>query len=272
MQGRRPFENMTNIENYLLDVNSIEIPTRKFGDFLSGFSNAHEPFEKKYIWWNLLPIGGQIIFLTYALSHWWARRNPQRILVFKQGFVIQNINAKGMVKSQTEIDFNNIKGMLCDKTRLYTSTYGIRKYNSTSFDISVWLSDNYCQSVLKGSYRNEEEEADKYNCKGYACNAITKSWLEFAIDCFNQEFNTKGFATFYAGGDKVVVAKDYIQVNDTMIYPGFSYSLNNGYLILYPEGERGSVFKRKKRVVIHVSKMYNKEIFLLMVGREHGIR
>lgn len=263
---------MTNIENYLLDVNSIEIPTRKFGDFLSGFSNAHEPFEKKYIWWNLLPIGGQIIFLTYALSHWWARRNPQRILVFKQGFVKQDINARGEVKSQKDIDFNNVKGILCDKTRQYTLIYGIRKYNCTSFDLSVWLSDNYSQSVLTGSYRNESEEADKYNYKGYACNAINNAWLDFAIDRFNQEFSTKGFVTFYAGGDKVVVAKDYIQVNDTMISPGFTYSLNNGCLILYPEGEKGSVFKRKKRVVIHVAKMYNKEIFLSMVGRLHGIR
>ena len=107
---------------------------------------------------------------------------------------------------------------------------------------------------------------------GYACNSIRSTWLQFAIDKFNKEISTVGYGTFVSKSGRVLVGKEFIQVNDQVVSPGFKYSFDSGYLYLYPNDEEGSHFKKKsKSVNINVVEMYNSDVFLMAMQQFFGV-
>lgn len=262
----------TDIEHYKVDPRKVNIPDKGLGEFLCGFTEEHKPFNWANIWWNLLPITGQFFFIFFVLWHWWVKSHPRRILLYKNGFIKQNLRSKGRVKKERIINFYEIKGVLYAKTRQIQSIYGIRRYNGTAVEFSVLNSNNVSELILKGMYRNKEEVDSKYNFIGYACNAINNVWIKFAIDKFNNEISSKGYGTFTTTSGEVHVGRDFIKVNDAIVTKGFKYSFDNGCLCLYPNAAEGIHFKKATTVVINVAGMYNKEVFLMAISQLHGIR
>lgn len=259
---------ISSIENYIVDVNKINIPNEGLGEFLVGYTDGRLSFEWKRAWINLLPIIGNIIFLIYVIAIFIKSQRPIRVLIYKNGFIKQKLNSSGIVKHESVYNFNDLRGLLYYKRRTYTTTYGITRYSCTGVTLSVLDTNNVKEQILKGAYKNENEEEGKYNFYGYAGNTITKLWIQFAVKKFNAEIATKGYGTFPTGKKEIQIGRDFIKVDEIVVKKGkFSYLFDNGYLYLYPEGE-----KKSKRIGINIAEMYNKEAFLIVAQQLHGIR
>ncbi len=264
---------LTSIENYTVNPDSVQIPDEGLGEYVVGFTEERKPFNWVNVFWNLMPVIGQLFFVGHVVRHWWVKSHPDRILLYKNGFIKQTLDGKGRVKKESVINFNDLKGVLMVKTRQYQNIYGIRKYNGTTVNLSVLDDQNVKEEILSGAYRNEDDLEGHYNFIGYASHGINNSWLEFAIKKFNNEFSNNGYASFSTPGGEVLVGPDFIKANDTVVSSGFKYMFDNGYLYLYPNAAEGEHFKKKaKPVSINVAQMYNKEVFLLAIGQIHGIR
>ena len=264
---------ITSIDHYTVDPVRVQIPDEGLGEFIVGFTEENKPFNWTNILWNLLPGAGQLFFVGHVLRHWWVKTHPDRILLYKNGFIKQTLDNKGRVKKELTFNFYELNGVLLGKTRQYQNIYGIRKYNATTVQLSVLDEHNVKEVILSGSYRNENEIEGNYNFIGYACLAINNAWIQFAIKKFNEEFSSKGYASFSTPNGEVLVGSDFIKANNIVVSSGFKYSFDNGYLYIYPNAAEGGHFKNNsKPVVINVAGMFNKEVFLLAIGQIHGIR
>lgn len=264
---------ITSIDHYTVDPVRVQIPDEGLGEFIVGFTEENKPFNWTNILWNLLPGVGQLFFVGHVLIHWWVKTHPDRILLYKNGFIKQTLDNKGRVKKELTFNFHELNGILFGKTRQYQNIYGIRKYNATNVQLSVLDEHNVKEVILSGSYRNENEIEGNYNFIGYACLAINNAWIQFAIKKFNEEFSSKGYASFSTPNGEVLVGSDFIKANNIVVSSGFKYSFDNGYLYLYPNAAEGGHFKNNsKPVAINVAGMFNKEVFLLAIGQIHGIR
>ena len=260
------------LEEVLIDVNKVNIPDEGLGNFRFGYTQETVSFNWSCILWNLLPLVGQILFLFHVITYLWTKSHANRILLYEHGFIKQVVDMKGRVKKESVYDFYKINGVKYSKTRQYQNIYGIQRYNCTAVSLHILGSDNAEELIIKGSYRNENELDNQYNFVGYACNSIRSTWLQFAIDKFNKEISTVGYGTFVSKSGRVLVGKEFIQVNDQVVSPGFKYSFDSGYLYLYPNDEEGSHFKKKsKSVNINVVEMYNSDVFLMAMQQFFGI-
>lgn len=262
----------TSIEHYVIDATKINIPDKGLGNFMYGFTEERTPFNWAWIWFNLIPIVGQLIFVLFVISYWMVRSHPQRIFLYQNGFIKQKLGNKGRVKKESVINFLEINGMRYTKTQQYQNTYGIRIYQGTGVTLSVLNSNNIEDKILTGSYRNKHEVDGKYNFIGYACNAIDNTWIPFAINKFNHELSTQGYGTFSTPSGEVLVGKDFIRTKSVVVSSGFKYSFDNGYLYLYPNAAEGAFKQKSKPIAINVAAMYNKEVFLMAISQLHGIR
>lgn len=264
---------LTSIKHYVVDANKISIPDKGLGGYVMGFTEENKLFNWANIWWILLPGAGWLFIIGHILRHWWVKSHPDRILLYRKGFIKQSLDSKGRVKKASVINFDEIKGLLYGKTRRYQVIYGIRSYSGTSVNLSILGTNNVKENIITGMYRNENEIDGKYNFVGYACNAISNSWTQFAIDKFNGEFSAKGYGTFATNSGEILVGKDFIKANGIIVSSGFKYSFDNGWLYLYPNAAESIHFKqRSKPVAINVAEMYNKEVFLMAINQLHGIK
>lgn len=258
---------------FTVDPAAVLIPDEGLGNFRSGFTEERIRFKLSSIFWNIVPFAGQVIFLSSLFQFLWLKTHSRRVLLYEHGFIRQTLNFRREVKKETVFRYDGLKGMLLSKTRRYTSTYGIRKYGSTSVSLTILDSDNVRKNLISGSYRNENEKDDDYSFAGHVCHAINKDWLDRALFNFNDELVRKGYGSFVTSKGEVRVGKDFINVGNEYVSGGFRYSFEDGNLYLFPDMEENAKFKRKKRTVtINVSGMYNKEIFLMALNQFHGVR
>lgn len=265
--------NRGTIERYTVNPNSIQIPDEGLGKFIVGYTEENIHFNWSYALWNLFPIAGQIFFIYLFMQYWWTKTHANRILLYENGFIKQKLDGKRRVKKETVYNFNRLNGIHLGKIVHYSVTYGIKRYGGTSVKLTVLNENNVKKEILSGAYRNEYEVENQYNFLGYACHAVNNAWIKFAIQKFNHEFSTNGYATFYIPKGKVLVGSDFIKVNDTVVSSGFRYSFYNGYLKLYPNAAEGEHFKKRaKTVAINIAKMFNKEVFLMAMDQLHGVK
>ncbi|MCM1111113.1 MAG: hypothetical protein NC336_07895 [Clostridium sp.] len=262
------------IEQFVINPDDIQIPDEGLGEFVNGYTEERIPFSKDMILWNLLPGVGQLFFIGYLVKYWMIKKNAERILLYQSGFIHQNLDGKRLVRKENVVNFDDLNGVLVERSRQYQVIYGIRKYVRT--DVCLWVSfkNNTKKRILSGSYRNEHEVDGYYNFEGFACNAINNAWMQFAFKRFNDEFAAKGYGSFTTpSGEEVLVGSDFIKIGDTVVSSGFKYSFDNGTLYLYPNAAEGGHFKTKsKPVSIYVAEMFNKEVFLTAIAHLHGIK
>lgn len=261
------------VEKYIIDPNKTNIPDEGLGEFLIGLTEEKTTFNWLHLLWNLIPIGGQFVFAMHVFNHLFAKLRPARVLIYKNGFIKQELNGSGKIKSQTVVDYNETNALSYIKTRRYTVTYGIRKYTTTDVELSILDSDNVREKILSGDYHNENETDGNYNFIGYACNAINNSWRQFAIEKFNREMASKGYATFHTPSGEVQLGKDFIKTNGVVVTSGFKYYFDEGSLYLLPNAGEGDHFRNKSdKVRIDVAQMFNKDVFLLAIDQFFGVR
>ena len=265
------FENK--IDVYKLQGYRIKISPTDLGKFLQGYTNERVPFNWKLLLWNLLPIAGTVMFIIFLSQYLWERQRPKRILIFENGFIKQQLTYSGQVRKYNTFKYSDLSGILYEHTRRYQNIYGIRRYITTDIKLSVLDSNNKPTKIFSGTYKNEYEIDGHYNFIGYACNAINNSWLNIAVQRFNNQLSALGYGKFITKNGEVRVNKDFISVNGEYVTSVCKYSFDNGYLYLYPNENRDSNRKhRSQSVIINISQMYNKEVFLLALNKFYGIK
>lgn len=263
----------SSIEHFRIDTSKTPVPDRGLGEYICGFTEEHLRFKWLRLLWILIPILGLIMVLWYVIKYWWDTWHPRRAMIYKNGFVIQNLDRKGNVKNEQEVNFYMITGLMIQKTHQYRLIYGFEKYDHTDVVLSILDADGNSRVILNGYYQNKNEKSDRYNFAGYICNAIKQAWADVAINLFNREISDKGYATFHTPTDEVLVGPDFIKAGGVIVSSGFKYSFSNGFLTLYPNAAESSHFRQQADPVnISVADMYNNDVFLMAVNKFHGIK
>lgn len=260
------------IKRYLINPQKEFIPDKRLGEFRQGFTNRRKHFNWTIFWVLPLPIIGQIAFIWHLIWRFVPRSQFQNALLYKNGFIIQNIDRKYKKVENKVYDFRNINGMICNKDCRYEWTEfgkGIDRhydwlYEKTYIQLSTLDACDNKVNVLSGEYDNENETEGKYNFYGYACQAIYNAWTPFAIGKFKRELAEQGYGTFVSNTGEVLVGQYFISANGRTIDSDFEYSLGEEKLILRPVSSNGPV-------IIDLKQMYNKEAFLWAIKHILGI-
>lgn len=258
-------------ENYIIDPMSIQLPDHGLGKFVEGYTSKGDSFNWKNIFWNLIPIFGQLVFLAKWGITLYNNSRVKNILIYQNGFVTQLTNKKGELKKEDVYNYHTLKGMSLQKTRNFSRVYGITNYTGTSVSLNVMEKDGCVMNIFDGTYYNKEDYPEDHDFLGYSVHAINNSWINFSIDNFNREFSEKGYATFYSDYQTIILGKGYIKVNDKGVSGQFKYAFDNGILYLYPP-EEGNFNSKPNPITVNIAKMYNKEIFLMAINKLLGIR
>lgn len=261
-----------------LAINPVKeiIPQIGYGEYIEGYSNTKDPFNYKFLWWNIFPIVGQILVLFYVLFFFLNKLlgTKHYVYIYKEGILWKSHNV--FSNKDAQIRYDEIGGIKTSKVRHYKLIYGIRKYNCT--EVVIDISDKNGNSFIKHkfNYRNENEEESKYNALGYAMKAIMNIWNEYAFERFKKELSEKGYGTFYSTSGKqrqiVEIGQGYIKSDGNYAGAGFRYNFQNGLLYIYPTEEDLNFSDKKEYFVINVNDMYDRDIFLFVASKLLGIK
>lgn len=266
---------MNNKEKFQIRTLGTLIPAMNLGNFIDGYIEKNESFNYKNLWWPLLPIIGWVIFVLLVIIYFLKllfHFRFFRVFIYEKGIVRQSLTKKGKTVDETVFKFNDLIGVSYKKTRQYKNVYGINIYNDTTVQLTGLDENKKEICILSGSYRNEKEQPGKYNFTGYACNAIMNVWNQIALERFDKELKQNGFAVFYSGNKEVKVGIKFLRMGNNYVSDNFSYIFDNGALIIYPNMEEGSHFKKHANYFsIDVNGMYNSHIFLMAIRQYLGI-
>ena len=252
-----------------------EVPATDYGlgKYIDGYTDSRENFNYKQLWWLLLPVVGWLFLFFIVLGHLLNHIRNWRVLLYENGIVKQTVTRSGNIAEEEVINFNDVTGISCRKTRNYQSTYGITAYTGTDVDLRVLFRDGKVVKLLSGSYKNEHDFPDKYNFIGYVSNAIINLWHPIAVNNFNREMAGKGYGTFHSDGKEIQVGSGFLRMGDNYVSGRFHYGMDSGMLTIQPDNEEGAHFSGKpKSFSINVNNMYNNTVFYAAISQFLGIK
>ena len=275
------------------DISHYQIPATDplalnhpiFGAYVDGYTEEHTPFNWKILcfyiipfacilWFIFTPFAGILVVALYLLWYFVVEKiRSLRILIYQGGFVKQIVKRSGAIAEIVEYDFDEMTGMSLSKCRNYQVIYGIRMYQRTDIELKIVKGTLPAETIITGSYRNEEEKDNRYNFKGYVAIALQRAWLPIAIEHFNRQMDVQGYGTFYDGKNKIEVGKGFIRVGKQGFSGSFQYTFQDGCLYLYHKSEEGAHFKGKvKPIKVDVNNMFDSQVFLFAADKLLGIK
>lgn len=269
---------MTNKEKCSLKLAKDVVPDAGLGEFMEGYTSKRDGHPYKFLWWLLVPIVGWIVVpfwvIIYVLSRTF--RNESFIYLYEEGFlwVVKSITGKS---KEYLVRYDEVGGMQYSKTRKYQTSYAIiTVYQGTHVNFNICDKEGVSIFGQFFSYRNEHEVDDKYNACGFAVNAILERWDELAINRVNRELNQQGYARFYTNdnGQRVYVdiGRGFIKTGSDYAGNDFRYSIQDGYLFIYPSDEDRNYSNKKEYFTINVNQMYDSRVFFLAASQLLGIK
>lgn len=206
---------------------------------------------------NLLVMGFVLVIIGAISWMKHAEKARLRILIYKGGFVAQELSNSGAVERSTEYPFDKIEGM---------THYGYAVYNSayryTEAKLMVYLSSDHEVELLNYRYRNKDEEEWARDTFGeFASRALLNAWYPISYARVDEQMKAQGYAVFFDGNRiKVEVGTDFIRVGEQTFSCPITVSKDERTICLYSRERKGSA-------KIDYGRMYNGAAFVNALNR-----
>ena len=211
---------------------------------------------------NLLVMGFVLVIIGAISWMKHAEKARLRILIYKEGFVAQELSNSGAVERSTEYPFDKIEGMVHYGYEVYNSTGITRTYRYTEAKLMVYLSSDREVELLNYRYRNKDEEEWARDTFGeFASRALMNAWHPISYARLDEQMKAQGYAVFFDGNRiKVEVGTDFIRVGEQTFSCPITASKNERTIYLYSRERNGSA-------KIDYGRMYNSEAFVEALDR-----